>query len=170
MTNLVKFCRKFGQKTRLFWENLLLKNTKKGQNFWIFLQNPVSGPHKRHDGGWNSLSIQQKISNLVEILVNICQIWLNFVKFTRNLVKILIFFLQNPVSGPLKRHDGGWNCLIIQKKLSNLVKFTRKVLKKSQFLIIFLQNPVSGPHWCHDGGQEFLIFPQKMPSCGQNRY
>ena len=46
--------------------------------------------------------------------------------------KILIFFWQNPVSGPHKRHDGGWNCLIIQKKLTNLVKFCRKFGQKTR--------------------------------------
>ena len=50
------------------------------------------------------------------------QIWSNFVKSSRNFVKftqkykkkaffaakiLIFFFLQNPVSGPLKRHDGG---------------------------------------------------------------
>ena len=133
LTNLVKFCRKFGQKTRLFSENLL-KNIKKGQNFGIFLQNPVSGPHKRHDGGWNCLIIQQKNvkyrqiwSNIVENLVKnqafFREIYSKISKKAFFQPKFWYFFLQNPVSGPLKRHDGGWKCLIIQKKLSNLVKF-----------------------------------------------
>ena len=61
-----------------------------------------------------------------------------------NLVKISIFFWQNPVSGPHKRHDGGWNCLIIQQKnvkycqiwsniVENLVKnqaFFREIYSK----------------------------------------
>ena len=110
------------------------KNVRFGQNFDIFWQNPVSGPHKHHDGGWKCLIIQQKKLS-------------NFVKFTRKVLKksqFLIIFLQNPVSGPLKRHDGGWNCLIIQRKnvkycqiwsniVENLVKnqaFFREIYSK----------------------------------------
>ena len=49
LPNLVKYCRKFSQKPGL------LKNIKKGffsaKILIFFLQNPVSGPLKRHDGG-----------------------------------------------------------------------------------------------------------------------
>ena len=63
--NLVKYCRKFSQKPGFFRE-IYSKISKKAffsQNFDIFWQNPVSGPHKRHDGGQNFL-IFQKIQNL----------------------------------------------------------------------------------------------------------
>ena len=45
----------------------------------------------------------QILSNLVEILSNL----LKNIKKGLFSAKILIYFLQNPVSGPLKRHDGG---------------------------------------------------------------
>jgi len=52
--NFVKYCRKFSQKPGFFSGNLL-NNIKKGffsAKIWIFfLQNPVSGPLKRHEGG-----------------------------------------------------------------------------------------------------------------------
>ena len=50
---------KFGQILRLKHKNRLFFS----QNFDIFSQNLVSGPHKRHDGGQNFL-IFQKIQNL----------------------------------------------------------------------------------------------------------
>ena len=112
--------------------------------------------------------------------VKYCQIWSNIVEnlvknqaFFREIYskiskeaffqpKFWFFFLQNPVSGPLKRHDGGWKCLIIQQKI---VKFGHILQVKhknrlffSQNFDIFSQNLVSGPHKRHDGGQNFLIF------------
>ena len=136
MSNLVKFTTKV---------------LKKSQFLIIFLQNPVSGPLKRHDGGWKCLIIQKKcqiLSNLVEIQSNFVenlvkklwisragQIWVNLLKNTKK-GQIFWIFLQNPVSGPHKRHDGGWYCLIIQKKcqiLPNLVKYCRKFSQKPGF-------------------------------------
>ena len=52
--NLVKYCRKFSQKPGFFFGKFTQKYQKRlffSQNFDIFLQNPVSGPLKRHDGG-----------------------------------------------------------------------------------------------------------------------
>ena len=77
-------------KNQAFFSGNLLKNVKKrlffSQNFDIFLQNPVSGPHKRHDGGWNCLIIQKKIVKFGQILSNLVEIQSNFVE---NLVKKL---------------------------------------------------------------------------------
>ena len=65
MLNYTKKIVKFGQILRLKHKKRLFFS----QNFDIFLQNLVSGPHKRHDGGQNFLIFQkiQNLSNLVKL-------------------------------------------------------------------------------------------------------
>ena len=65
MLNYTKKIVKFGQILRLKHKKRLFFS----QNFDIFLQNLVSGPHKRHDGGQNYLIFQkiQNLSNLVKL-------------------------------------------------------------------------------------------------------
>ena len=118
----------------------------------------VWGPHKRHDGGWKCLIIQKNLVKFVRF-VKFCQkfdqkilkkrfffrkfAWkisktrLFFRKFTKKFQemaffqpKFWYFFLQNPVSGPHKRHDGGWNCLIIQQKIVKFCQIWSNLLQK----------------------------------------
>ena len=132
--------------------------------FGFFFQNAVSGPLKRHDGGWKCLIIQKKcqiLSNLVEILSNLVKFCNIYSKFCQD----FDIFLQNPGSGPLKRHDGGWKCVIIQQKIVKFGHILQVKHKKGFFsakiLIFFLQNPVSGPLKRHDGGWKCLIIQKK---------
>ena len=135
MSNLVKFKKKlwnFGKFCQI-WSNL----KKKLWNLVEILVNFVKF-------GRNFVKFSQNFVKFWSNFVNFVEMWSNLNKKMWNLVKILIFFWQNPVSGPHKRHDGGWNCLIIQQKnvkyrqiwsniVENLVKnqaFFREIYSK----------------------------------------